>query len=73
MKINSVRILKSCFMPFVILGSLVYSFMQIIPLNMSPFLRFIIKGSGFVIFYGVLVWLIINNNDRMFFKKVIKR
>ena len=73
MKINSVKILKSCFMPFVILGTLAYSLMQFIPINMNPFLMFIIKGSGFVFLYGLLVWFIINKNDRMFFIGIIKR
>lgn len=73
MNINSKKILRSCFMPFVILGTLIYFLIQVTPSIMNPFLMFIIKGICFALLYVFCVWIIINHNDRMFFKGVIKR
>lgn len=73
MKINSIKIFRCSFMPFVFLGILVYSFIQILPLNGNLFFIFIIKGGIFTILYVFFVLFIINKNDRNFFLGVIKR
>ena len=73
MKINLVKILKSCFMPFAVLGAFLYFFIQMLSLNINTFLNFIIKGSIFTILYGILVWIFVNKEDRIFFLGIIKR
>ena len=73
MKINSIVIFKSCFIPFVILGAFLYSLFQMIHLEDNLLLLLVIKGGLFVILYGVLVWFIINENDRKFFVSILWR
>lgn len=73
MKINSVKILKSCFMPFAVFGAFLYCLIQMLPLNVNTFLIFIIKGSLFTLLYGFLVWIFVNKEDRIFFLRIIKR
>lgn len=72
MKINSVKILKSCFMPFAVLGTFLYCFIQMLPLNVNVFLTLLIKGSLFTLLYGALVWAFVNKDDRTFFLGIIK-
>lgn len=73
MEIDSVEVLKKCFMPYVILGVALYFVVHQIPEFLSPMYMFFIKGLIFSVLYLIVLWLIINKNDKAFIKKIIRR
>lgn len=73
MKINSLKVFKEAFIPFVILGIIISYLVQTISLGFSTFLILVFKVSIFTILYGAFVWLYINNNDRRFLIRMLKK
>jgi len=73
MKINSMKVLKNCFIPYFILGVALYYVVHQIPTFLPPIYIFFIKGMIFSILYLVILFLIINKDDRVFIKRILKR
>lgn len=73
MKINSLTVLFKCFIPYVILGFAIYKGLQLINLQIPIFIMFILKGGLFLLLYGIVTYMLLNNNDRLFLSKVIKK
>lgn len=74
MRINSWKVFTEDFLPYVILGIIIYLLLQfIIPNNNTPIVALIIKGGLFSICYLLGLFLLINNEDRLFFENIIHR
>ena len=73
MKIDSVRVFKNCFLPYVVLGVVLFYIVHQIPLYFTPIYMFFIKGMIFSILYLSILWVIINKNDKVFIKKILRR
>lgn len=74
MKISSLRVLVRCFMPYVILGAMLFRLLQWITIGLPTFAMFVIKGVSFLILYALAAYfLLLNKSDKEFLKKIIKR
>lgn len=73
MKINSVKVLVKCFLPYLIIGVALYVGLQQITMNVPVFMMFVIKGIMFLVFFGVITYFLLNKADKAFISKIIKR
>lgn len=73
MKIDSVRVLKKCFLPYVVLGLFLYYIVHIIPIYFTSIYMFVIKCFIFTILYLAILWFLLNKDDRIFIKKIVGR
>ena len=73
MKINSMKVLKNCFVPYVILGVALFYLIRQVPIFLAPIYMLFIKGIIFTILYFSILWVIINKDDRAFIKKIVRR
>ncbi len=71
MKINSWRIFKEDFAPYVILGFIIYQFLQFIPNSSNPIIALFIKGGIFSFLYLLGLLVLINKEDEIFLKNII--
>lgn len=71
MKINSVKVLINCFLPYVLLGIILYLGSQYITTFDNVLLLFVIKGLLFTILFFIGTIVLINNNDRIFLHKML--
>lgn len=72
MKIDSLKVLRYSFLPYAILGIILYFLVRQIPTYSTPIYMFLIKGLVFTVLYLTTLCLIINKNDKKFIKKYIK-
>lgn len=73
MGIDSVRVFKKCFIPYVALGVALYYIIHQIPIFLTPLYMLFIKGVIFSILYLSILWLIMNKNDKAFIKRIVNR
>lgn len=73
MKINSMKVLKNCFVPYVILGVALFYLIRQVPTFLAPIYMLFIKGVIFTILYFSILWVFINKDDRAFIKKIVRR
>lgn len=71
MKINSARIFLKCFIPYVGLGLFLYELTQLIMLDISTFLIFVIKGVIFFTVYIFTAYFMLNKSDKKFLSKIL--
>lgn len=73
MGINSLNVLKNCFIPYVILGISLYYIVNHIPISLPTICKFFVKGVIFSILYLSILWLIMNKDDKAFIKRIVNR
>lgn len=73
MKISSIKVFAHCFMPYTVLGVVVYGMLQLLNWPMSTLGMFFIKGMLFLFFYGVVVFLFLNKTDKIFLSKIFNK
>ena len=73
MKIDSAKVFKHSFVPYFVLGGVLYYVIYQIPLYLAPICMFFIKGTIFTVLYMAILWLIINKDDKAFLKRILKR
>lgn len=73
MKINSRKVFSHAFAPFVISGLLMSLVLRYIPLSIGVWPSLILKGCIFSLVYFVLVYIILDKEDRTFIFGLIKR
>lgn len=73
MKISSFKVFFRCFMPYAVLGVVVYEMLQLINWPMSTLVMFLIKGMLFLFFYGVVTYLFLNKTDKNFLLKILNK
>lgn len=71
MKINSVKVLTNCFLPYVLLGSCLYLGSQHVTAFDSVFLSFVMKGFLFTAFFIIGTIILINKNERILLYKML--
>lgn len=73
MGINSVKVLFQCFLPYVLLGAILYFVTQWINFSDKPIIMFLMKGLIFGILFIVLTTCLLSKNDKIFFLKIIRK
>lgn len=73
MKINSLTVLFKCFLPFALLGAIIYMCMDCLVLDHSPLYGFLIKGTLFSVLYILVSLCFINKHDKHFFLGILKK
>lgn len=73
MRINSLRVLTTCFMPYVILGGLSFFIISMIDHGFDVWMTFFIKGLTFTILFCLITWLILDKSDKSFLMNIIKK
>lgn len=73
MGINSLKVLKNCFIPYGILGISLYYIVNHIPISLPTMCKFFVKGIIFSILYLSILWFIINKDDKAFIKRIVNR
>lgn len=73
MKINSKKIFTHSFAPFVVAGLLIGIAMRLLPLPFGVWPSLFIKGILFSIVYALLVYLILDKEDKAYLFGLIKR
>ena len=72
MKIDSAKVFKHSFVPYFVLGGVLYNVIYQIPLYLAPICMFFIKGTIFTVLYMAILWLILNKDDKAFLKRILK-
>ena len=73
MKINSWTVLLKCFLPYVVLGVVLYEAMQFVTFTDNSFLLFLFKGFTFALLFVSLTLLFLDKDSRKFVFNIIKR
>ncbi|WP_458449852.1 lipopolysaccharide biosynthesis protein [Fibrobacter sp.] len=74
MNINSWKVFSKSLMPFVLMGVIVSSLVQLAPMLENHWLNMLVHGSGFAILFAALCWiLLLNSDDKNFIQKVLKK
>lgn len=73
MKINSWRVLFKCFLPYVIIGGVLYEAMQFINISDNNFLLLMIKGICFTILFITFTFGALDSDSRKFIFDIIKK
>lgn len=74
MQINSVKILFCSFLPYVVLGFLLYwGINLVVILDASAFVLFLVKGGIFTILFVSCTFLLLSKQDKSYFMSLIKR
>ncbi len=72
MKIDSKKVFVRSFAPFVLLGTtLSVILMNVLIDSFSPFMLLLLKGIIFLFSFLIITWLMLNDKDRLFVKKII--
>lgn len=72
MKIDSLKIFKKSFIPFVVVGIVLFYIIHNINFTINMFFLLILKGFIFSVLYIFITWIILNENDRAFVKKNLR-
>lgn len=73
MGINSAKVLFGCFLPYALLGAILYFLIQWIDFSNKPIVMFLMKGLIFGVLFIVLTICLLSKNDKVFFLKIIRR
>jgi len=73
MQINSWKVFSYSFMPYILVGVLIYFAVQLIPSLGKPFFDFLLKGISFAICYAIICILMLNRGDKNFFHNVLSK
>jgi len=73
MGINSIRVFFKCFLPFLLIGLGCYWMISHVPSLDNDWINMILKGMAFTILFYLLVWIVLTDTDRSFFRKIVKR
>ena len=71
MAIHSGRVFCYSFLPYVLIGVTVFLLLSYMPNIKTVFAAFLVKGILFSVLYIILVWLVINRNDKQFMLSII--
>lgn len=72
MKINSLTVLFKCFLPFALLGVIIYMFVDCLVLDLSPLYGFLVKGTLFSVLYILVSLCFMNKHDKHFILGILK-
>ena len=73
MQINSWKVFSYSFMPYILVGVLIYFAVQLIPSLGKPFFDFLLKGIFFTIIYAITIYSFLNKVDKEFIASIVKR
>lgn len=73
MYISSLRIFIKCFLPYVILGAILYGVLHRISLDMPVLAIFFVKGFAFLFLYVLITFFLLNKSVKLFLSKIIKK
>lgn len=73
MKINTSIVFFKCFIPYVLLGFVLYKFVQYICISNNPFMQFGVKGSVFAVLFLGLSYCMLSKKDRCYILNIFKR
>lgn len=74
MAINSRKVFLSSFLPYVILGTVLYWIVNLVIIfHASTFILFLIKGGMFTILFIIFTFILLNKQDKDYFISLIKR
>jgi len=73
MKINSWTVLLKCFLPYVVLGAVLYEAMQFVTFTDNSFLLFLFKGIVFTLLFVSLTLFSLDKDSRKFVFNIIRR
>lgn len=73
MKINSVRVFTKSFFPFVVVGAIAFLLTRLIPIAVSPWIAVFLRGFVFSLIFLITVFLMLNDADKKFLLKNIKK
>lgn len=71
MKINSKTVFFTSFIPYVIIGLIICLCLRNVDISLNMWMILILKGFIFMVIFTLLSYLVLNNRDREFIKKVI--
>ena len=72
MKISSSKVFLRCFIPYVIIGSVLYWIISMLCISEIAIVQFLIKGVIFVIFFILLSLLMMTKDNRKFIFHILK-
>lgn len=73
MKINSLTVLFKCFLPFALLGAIIYICLDNLVLSLTPLYGFLLKGTIFSVLYILVSLCIINKHDKHFILGILRK
>ena len=73
MKINTSIVFFKCFIPYVLLGLVLYELVQYLCISNNPFVLFGVKGSVFAVLFLVLSYCMLSKKDRCYILNIFKR
>lgn len=73
MKINSLTVFLKCFLPFALLGAIIYICLDNLVLNLTPLYGFLLKGTIFSVLYILVSLCIINKHDKHFILGILRK
>ena len=74
MNINSWKVFSKSLMPFVLMGAIVSSLVQLTPILESHWLNMLVRGFSYAIIFVTFCWvLLLNSDDKSFIQKVLKK
>ena len=73
MKINSWFILYRIVLPTILYSSLAYLAVFLIPSNGNPWVNILIKGMSYTLLFGLCTYFFLNERDKSFIMKLLKR
>lgn len=73
MNIKSSKVFFKCFIPYVLLGFIIYALVQFFRITDNSFLKFFIKGSIFALLYWMVSLFLLSKKERMYIMNIFKR
>lgn len=73
MRINSLRVLFKCFLPYVILGGFLYEVIKLTNLCENILIQFLIKGVIFALLFVIVTIFFSNKDDRVLWRNILHR
>lgn len=73
MNIKSSKVFFKCFIPYVLLGFIIYALVQFLRITDNSFLKFFIKGSIFALLYWMVSLFLLSKKERMYIMNIFKR
>lgn len=74
MKINSTKVFLSSFLPFVIVGGIICTFLRFVSISgLSNWVLLIMKGGLFFIAFILTTFILMDNEDKQFIKRFIQK
>lgn len=73
MNIKSSKVFFKCFIPYVLLGFIIYALVQFLRIADNSFLKFFIKGSIFALLYWMVSLFLLSKKERMYIMNIFKR